>query len=376
MILSTRSSPIHEWFSLAVPSSLRARMGKRKTDAPGESPPKGREAATEDPSALDTPFRTVAEKMLYGMCAIRDVRITYANETFARIFGYTREQLYGLDDLERLVDPEDRSFALDQIRRGLEGEGAVKDFRIRGRTRDGDRIHLQLFGQRFTHAGSPVLILTVLDVTTQVELEREVIRVREEERRNLAHNLHDGVGSQLTGALMMLAGVGNDLRNDRPLEPDEFEEIVELLRSTLEDVHRFAQGLAPVQIEDFGLVEVLRQLAARIDHHRVDCRFEVDRSVPDSMTDSVASHLYAIAQEASTNALKYARADEIKILLERDESHLTLTVTDDGTGIEEMGKAGGLGLRTMDYRADLIGAELDVSPRSEGGTRVRCRISL
>jgi signal transduction histidine kinase len=93
--------------------------------------------------------------------------------------------------------------------------------------------------------------------------------------------------------------------------------------------------------------------------------------VADSVT---AMHLYRIAQEAVANALKHGRPEHILIALEAENGYPILQIADDGTGFDSTSQHEGMGLKTMHYRAGLIGANLAISPVETGGTLVTCKV--
>ena len=91
----------------------------------------------------------------------------------------------------------------------------------------------------------------------------------------------------------------------------------------------------------------------------------------------MAVHLYHIAQEAVSNAVRHSGARNIRIALEHEQGEAALRIEDDGGGLSRGGLlAGGMGLRTMRYRAGLIGGTLEVGPGPSGGTQVVCRLPL
>jgi signal transduction histidine kinase len=105
------------------------------------------------------------------------------------------------------------------------------------------------------------------------------------------------------------------------------------------------------------------------------CTFHCDEPVP--VEESVtATHLYRIAQEAVTNALRHGHAQDIRISLAAENTRILLRVQDDGVGIRETQSEGrGMGLRIMRYRAGLINAAVDIVPAEGGGTLVTCSLS-
>jgi signal transduction histidine kinase len=114
-------------------------------------------------------------------------------------------------------------------------------------------------------------------------------------------------------------------------------------------------------------------LAATItEGFKTPCIFECDQPV-EIHEPGVATHLYRITQEAITNAVKHSNAKEIVVRLEAGANSLTLTICDDGVGMPPK-IPGGMGLRTMAYRASVIGATFHVDRLLSRGTRVTCAL--
>ena len=132
-----------------------------------------------------------------------------------------------------------------------------------------------------------------------------------------------------------------------------------------------------MEVDARGLYSALTQLADRASEASgISCTIECER--PDLPLDNdAATHLFRIAQEAVTNALKHSRADYVLISLEASDHHSVLKIRDNGQGIEESRQSSdGLGLRIMGYRADLIGAKLRVGPADGEGTQVTCTLPI
>jgi two-component system CheB/CheR fusion protein len=137
-----------------------------------------------------------------------------------------------------------------------------------------------------------------------------------------------------------------------------------------------ARGLSPVRLEAEGLADALRELAAGTRKvFRCDCRFRCHPPVLVS-NHTVATHLYRIAQEAVSNALRHGKARRIDISLAAKGHSVILAVNDNGRGIPgKLPKRTGMGLRIMRYRAEVIGGALKVEPSARGGTRVVCGVA-
>ncbi len=204
-------------------------------------------------------------------------------------------------------------------------------------------------------------------------LERDIARVGDEERRNLGQDLHDGVCQQLTGALLRCQSLQRRLERGGALSAEDLAILYSLLDEGIDEAHAVSEGLCPLAPDPEALAPALRALAKRTQvTTEVKCNFisTGDVSVYDPTT---AQHLYRIAQEALSNAARHAQAGRIALEFTGSAEELLLQVEDDGVGMPATLPAGGMGLRTMAYRAQFIDGHLTVEPAPEGGTRIICR---
>ena len=149
------------------------------------------------------------------------------------------------------------------------------------------------------------------------------------------------------------------------------------IRAAIKETRQLSHGLAPVGIEQGGLVNALAEMAGTIDAGgAVRVVFECD---PSGLTcfGEPATHLFRIAQEAVNNSLKHAAPGEIRISLQRRENRLLLEVEDDGEGMPEtLPPAAGMGLQVMRHRAQLLGGSLALTAAPAGGTLMHCEVPL
>jgi signal transduction histidine kinase len=211
----------------------------------------------------------------------------------------------------------------------------------------------------------------------QLRLEREVLEISEGERRRIGHDLHDGLGQQLTAASMTANALVGVLKTNAPALAECGEEIGRQLREAIAEARSLSHGLAPVALVDEGLMSALGLLAESTSRGgTVRCVFECAPPVCVADTE-MAGHLYRIAQEAVNNALKHATPSEIRIGLEQRDGWLVLEVDDDGEGFAEGTLPNdGIGLRVMRYRARLLGGVLEIGSAPAGGARISCRVKL
>ena len=213
-------------------------------------------------------------------------------------------------------------------------------------------------------------------LTTDLQHSRErLVATREEERRRLRRDLHDGLGAQLAG-LNIQAGT---LRRLIPRDIDAADELVvelrEELRGAISDIRRLVYDLRPPALDDLGLTEALRQLATRYGSKDEPLRVVVEapEDIPD-LSAAVEVAVYRIVQEALTNVARHARAQTCVVRLTMDED-VTLEIVDNGVGIPAE-RSAGVGLSSMRERASELGGTCVVEPAPEGGTQVLVRLPL
>jgi signal transduction histidine kinase len=206
-------------------------------------------------------------------------------------------------------------------------------------------------------------------------LEKEVLEISEREKRQIGHDLHDSLGQHLTATAFAGQVLNEQLENESLPEPASARHLVKLIEEAIILTRTFARGLHPVELEAEGLMDGFQALSRNIsERFKVACEFECREPV--LFHDAANStHLYRIAQEAITNAIKHGKARHIRIGLETNAGVITLTVIDDGVGLPENARNGrGMGLHIMAYRANLIGATFEIERVPEGGTRIICQL--
>ena len=209
----------------------------------------------------------------------------------------------------------------------------------------------------------------------RAELERAVIDSAENERRRIGHELHDGIGQQLTAVLMAINGLHEELQAKAPALADHAQHASQSLRETLAEVRGLSHGLAPVPLWKQGLEHALQALADTTTRSSgVRCVFECPEHIAVT-NEATACNLYRIAQEAMNNALKHAAPGEIRIGMECRDDFLVLEIDDDGCGLPESpAEGGGIGFRIMQHRTEMMGGRMEHGTPPAGGTRIAVHI--
>ncbi|MBN1852088.1 MAG: PAS domain-containing protein, partial [Pirellulales bacterium] len=217
------------------------------------------------------------------------------------------------------------------------------------------------------------------DLEAQIQerrlLEQEVLDVSTREQQRIGQELHDGLGQELTGLGYLAKRLHHRLLAQASPEVQKAAELAQGIPGVINQIQRIVRNLVPMEIDRDGLLSALQALAANLEERSgISCLVESNRPVWIRDVDT-AIHLYRIAQEVLNNAVKHGKPQRILLRLEAQDGQTTLRIHDDGLGIHHSGKrSAGSGLRIMQYRASVIGADLDVQSAPGGGTLVTCTL--
>jgi len=197
------------------------------------------------------------------------------------------------------------------------------------------------------------------------ETGRRALEAQEAERARIARELHDEIGQTLT-AVALRAELA--AAQDHPEQSRALAEIAETVLRSLQDVQRIGRELRPEALDDLGLVNALIALSSRVAGQTgVRVRRDFDAHLP-PLSPDVELVIYRVAQEGITNALRHAGGTELSLSLKRLNGHVVLAVADNGCGIGEPARQGGL--VGMHERAMLIDARLEIRSRENQGTEI------
>jgi signal transduction histidine kinase len=211
-------------------------------------------------------------------------------------------------------------------------------------------------------------------LTLELQQARErLVSAREEERRRLRRDLHDGLGSQLVGLNMQL-GILRQLIASDPASADAKIQALRLeMRAAIASVREIAYNLRPPVLDDLGLRAALQ---ARAQQHSTDA-LTVELDMPDNLPPLSAAGeaaIYRIVEEALTNIARHAQATCCRVALSTSND-FELTIVDNGVGMPETRQAG-VGLLSMRERAEELGGSCVIEASAEGGTRIVVRLPL
>src|SRR5206468_2839338 len=186
------------------------------------------------------------------------------------------------------------------------------------------------------------------EMAERERLEKEILQVSEREQRRIGRDLHDGLCQHLTGTALAGRVLEEKLAARTLPESQDAANIVGLVEDGILLARNVARGISPVEMEPEGLIAAFQEMTANLNKlSKVRCVFESDGRI--SVRDaSTATHLYRIAQEAVSNAIRHGKAQRIDISVANRNGKITLAVEDDGAGLPENWQTNqGLGTRIM-----------------------------
>jgi signal transduction histidine kinase len=211
------------------------------------------------------------------------------------------------------------------------------------------------------------------EIAERTRIQQEVADICAHQQRQIAYDLHDGLGQHLSGLAFKAKLLEQKLRTENPAEADEAAGITMAINDALRQTRLLSRSLESTYGGARGLKEALHKLGEELKSCQVSAVVRITSSL-DSVNAVADTQLFRIAQEAVRNAREHGEARKIEINLESDQDSVVLSVRDDGTGFEEHPTGDGMGLRTMRYRAQCIGASLSIESRPGAGTAVSCRV--
>ena len=308
--------------------------------------------------------------------------IRYINHTAP---GFTPEQV--LDKhLSIFLQPESRAHA----------EQCLEDVFNTGTTCNLEASDVNFRSYRIRYVpiiqdGAVASVLVVgTDITEQKRTEKSrrhlaerLAFAREDERRSLARQLHDEACQDLAAASIYLEQLAPKLNRALPEEASlnhDLSKVTHLIQLTHETLRQTARALHPSTLEHYGLVRALRSFTRELSmlSNRSGVVFEIDVA-PDfpRFNQMVETCAYRIVQEATTNAFNHAQARRISIKLSLQGNNAFIVVEDDGRGIDTaLSDSHGIGLAAIHERAELIGANVEISTRVAQGTSLTLNIPL
>ncbi len=355
-------------------SDIPAHDGMRKNEKPTRATLLAQsESAVRD---REERLRAILETAVEGIVTIDERGIIESfNPAAEKIFGYHPSEVIG-HNVSQLMPPPHRE-QHDGYLRDYQQTGHARIIGIGretlGRRKDGCLFPMDLSVSEVRLSDRKIYTGFVRDITERKRLEKENLEISEREQRRIGQDLHDGLCQHLAGIEMLSQVLAKKLSSRSKDASARAAEIAAAVRDAISQTRLLARGLSPVTLESEGLMSALAELALNTEKiFNLRCRFDCPQMIqyPDH---AAATHLFRIAQEAVSNAIKHGHARHITLQLRETASGISLLIRDDGSGFPPNYSAtNGMGLRIMQVRIGMVGGTLRVEQNPTGGVTVFC----
>jgi signal transduction histidine kinase len=323
-----------------VPYEALARLGRRV------------EEAADPETALNSVVKTIADSL----------RLPYAALELRLGDGWSPAATYGEAPTQVVAFP--LTFQRETVGRLLVG------MRSRGENLGPDDVRLLAdLARQAGPAAHVVALRRALDASRA-----GLVTAREEERRRLRRDLHDGIGPTLAGLTL-----GLDTARARAADQPALTELLGKLKAETQravtDVRRIVYGLRPPALDDFGLIGSLREEVGRLQYEAPALTVTLDAPDNEAPDLPAATEVacYRIVTEALTNITRHALATKCTVRIRLDDQDLDVEVRDDGVGLPEGWRAG-VGITSMRERVAELGGDIVIEPALPHGTRINARM--
>jgi PAS domain S-box-containing protein len=322
-------------------------------------------------AVLDTSAALVVVLDRYG-------HIVRFNRACEQTTGYSAAEVRGKPLWDLFLVPEEVAQVKDVFERTQSGQFPNRNENYWLTRRRDKRLIAWSNSALADDAGAVEYVISVgIDITERRRLEHEILQISELEQRRIGQDLHDGLCQHLAATELMSEILERKLARKSKADAARVAEIAKQVREAISQTRLLARGLSPVVLESEGLMSALQELADYSERmFRVSCQFHCPEPVLIE-NHTTATHLYRIAQESVSNAVRHGKAKRILIALTRGPHRIRLEIKDNGVGLPpDVSKANGMGLRIMQYRAAMIGGILEIQRNAEGGSSVACSIQI
>jgi len=333
--------------------------------------------ADSDLKSMAERLRAVVDTAVDGVLLVNTAgTVLVFNPACEGLFGYKPSEVVGRSIEALLPSPLSDDFG-HSLRIGpvLDSTlGGPMSRATNGRCKDGAVFPAEVTIGKASFAGETVFAIVVRDVSERKQLEAALLDATAHEQRRFGADIHDGLGQHLLGLELLITALARSAHGAHLPNAEDLDRAAGVARHAIQACQSIARGLAPVSEEQGGLIVGLRDLVGHLrEVPGPDIKFAAVQQAELGLSPSTTDHLYRIAQEALSNAVRHANANSINVTLDIEPTSVRLEVCDDGQGLALLDmNALGLGLRTMRYRAAIMGARFMIATNDPVGTCIVC----
>ncbi len=300
--------------------------------------------------------------------------VVFVNDQFCLMVGRPEEEIIGRPMMDFIHEADRPGFE-----NFLNGKISARPgaFEIALQLPDGIKTGMVISPRSLTDDRDRVtgFVAVFTDISERKYLERQILEISMREQQRIGRDLHDDLGQILAGTGFLCESLVKKLAARDVPEAEDARGITALINEAKEHTRLLSRGLSPVEVDSGGIIAALDRLTRTMENvYSVSCKMKYDPSI--TINDSmVETQFHYIVQESITNAIRHGSAKRITVSLVNRRGIVRLEIEDDGTGFpDDVDPLKGMGLRTMQYRANAIGATIKIGKNRHGGTTVSCSL--
>ncbi|MBS1609361.1 MAG: PAS domain S-box protein [Bacteroidetes bacterium] len=321
------------------------------------------------------------------MLSLEENRFIDVNNAVISHYGYSREEFLN-NGITFFLAPGELPGLQNAMKDGS-NEGA-KTTLCKHVKKNGEIISVEITTHDIRHENKPVRLILANDITEKLKAEKELEQsnqtlrqltshlqeIREEERRYIAHEIHDELGQQLTVIKMDISWIRKKIDASNTPVVDKINDLMEILDETVNTVRRISSRLRPSLLDDLGLVAAMEWYLNDFKQRTgIDILFDLPK-LELELPDSINTCLFRILQESLTNVARHSNAELVIVTLKEDAEAIKLTIQDNGKGYdaEKASRKKTLGIIGMKERAAMIGGKYIIHGKPDAGTIVSIEV--
>ena len=349
-------------------------------------------------------YSTLVERAIVGIYIIRDERVLYANPVLCQLVGRSKEDILATPSLLDALFTDGRVLSREQMRQRFAGIAQNTPYSVRVMRPDGSLVWLEVFGTMIDYEGQPAILGTAVDVTERRKAEeaqqrlltelveaqerlqglsQRLMHLQEEERREIARDLHDEIGQALTLLRADLSDAKRTITGKLTMDPSaRLDSGLSTADGLIQRVRAMSLNLRPVMLDDLGLPDTIRWY---IDQIAPRAGWTADVVADEELEDlpkPIALAAFRIMQESLTNVMRHAAATQVRVEAVKKDGSLQVCIRDNGKGfdvervLKQASQGLSVGLLSMQERLRVLGGEIVLHSTPGAGTIVQMQIPL
>ena len=328
-------------------------------------------------------YKTLTTSSLTGIFIHQDGRFVFVNDRFAKLHGYTTEELLGME-YKALIHPDDREVMAERVSKRLKGESVPFQYEVQRLKKDGGTIWCEMIAAAIEYRGKTAIMGNIVNITKRKQAEEHVrtltqqlMKVQENERQRIARYLHDNVAQDLSLVRIGCETLFDNYPSIHIGIREKSSELSTILKRSISALRNFAYDLHPPGLEQLGLVRTVYQYCEEFaEKNKININFFAAGMDDLTISFDTEINLYRLIQEALWNTKKHADAASVTLKMVASFPYIILRIEDDGKGFDIKDrmvsaiKEKRMGLLSMEERVGLLNGKMKIQSRPAEGTKI------